>query len=387
MKKQIFAILLSAILLSSCSNQADKVPNANGVTFGANITVSENYAFRVQDELLYLWDLDNNSYNVFCSQPNCKHQTLDQNKESKCTAIAPKIDSDINYTFLYNDKLYKICRGYLNETLVYESQKDGSGEKLCCTLPVVFSEMCFPCLNQGRLAFVGSTTELDEKEKVSIKLSLCLLDFSDFNFENLLDLGALNETFISANSLYLDEQGIYYEISKVKNNIEETTVKYLKIKDKTEKNLINESKNNLCVWQYLDDSMIYNVAYNNETESVVYSYNLKSNEHSKLFEFDGYVYSIYKDNDKIFFLYSLKKGEKEFPGAGVYDAKNNSFNTKDFSEDLFVNMVGNTSDKHLIHYQNSQMDSFGMLSDKDFWNLDFEKADFKFEQSDSRLEQ
>lgn len=133
--------------------------------------------------------------------------------------------------------------------------------------------------------------------------------------------------------------------------------------------------------------MIYNVAYNNETESVVYSYNLKSNEHSKLFEFDGYVYSIYKDNDKIFFLYSLKKGEKEFPGAGVYDAKNNSFNTKDFSEDLFVNMVGNTSDKHLIHYQNSQMDSFGMLSDKDFWNLDFEKADFKFEQSDSRLEQ
>ena len=109
----VMTMTAAALLLPSCGKQPDKTSDANvnePVEFGANITVSDSYAFRENDGRLYFWDLKTNSYEIFCTQPDCKHQTAAENADTKCSAVAPKEGYFYNYAFLYNDTLYSICK-------------------------------------------------------------------------------------------------------------------------------------------------------------------------------------------------------------------------------------------------------------------------------------
>ena len=99
----VMTMTAAALLLPSCGKQPDKTSDANvnePVEFGANITVSDSYAFRENDGRLYLWDLKTNSYEIFCTQPDCKHQTAAENADTKCSAVAPKEGYFYNYAIL-----------------------------------------------------------------------------------------------------------------------------------------------------------------------------------------------------------------------------------------------------------------------------------------------
>lgn len=68
----VMTMTAAALLLPSCGKQPDKTSDANvnePVEFGANITVSDSYAFRENDGRLYLWDLKTNSYRFSAHSP------------------------------------------------------------------------------------------------------------------------------------------------------------------------------------------------------------------------------------------------------------------------------------------------------------------------------
>lgn len=148
----VMTMTAAALLLPSCGKQPDKTSDANvnePVEFGANITVSDSYAFRENDGRLYLWDLKTNSYEIFCTQPDCKHQTAAENADTKCSAVAPKEGYFYNYAFLYNDTLYSICTGELNEFLIYTADTDGMNRKLAFTAELSLCTMVNPVLDGG----------------------------------------------------------------------------------------------------------------------------------------------------------------------------------------------------------------------------------------------
>lgn len=383
--KALTVMIVVSLIMSSCVKQTDKTSDSNvneTVEFGANMTVSDSYAFRENEGRLYLWDLKTNSYEIFCTQPDCKHQTVAENADTKCSATVPKEGYFYNYAFLYDDKLYSICTGELNEFLIYTADTDGMNRKLAFTADLSLCSMVNPVLDSGRLFFVGSEFEMNDVGSVGLqeKYSLCSVDLSNFSFEKYMDIGTANETVIGKKSLLLYKNKIYFQHSEYSENSVHSAVECYDI-DGSEQTTVLETEDSVNVWQCEDGKIIYIVSENDSSHSRVCSYDLDSyNKTEILLERDGYVSNVCMIGNKVFFMYSTADSENEIRGAGVFDMSNKDDKTVEFDNDVYVSIVGNTSNGHLIHYQDSERDNFGILSDKDFWNLKFEDADFKFEQ-------
>lgn len=122
------------------------------------------------------------------------------------------------------------------------------------------------------------------------------------------------------------------------------------------------------------------VSDDDDSHSQVCSYDLDGGGTEVLFKRDGYVSDVCMIGNRVFYMYSTADGKSEIRSAGVFDTSDGKDLTTEFDGDVYVSVLGHTSNGHLIHYQDSERDSFGLLSDEDFWSLKFENADFKFEQ-------
>ena len=380
----VMTMTAAALLLPSCGKQPDKTSDANvnePVEFGANITVSDSYAFRENDGRLYLWDLKTNSYEIFCTQPDCKHQTAAENADTKCSAVAPKEGYFYNYAFLYNDTLYSICTGELNEFLIYTADTDGMNRKLAFTAELSLCTMVNPVLDGGRLFFVGSEFEMNDTDSVGLRenYSLCSVDLSDFSFEKYMDIGTANETVIGKKSLLLYKNKIYFQHSEYSENSVHSAVECYDI-DGSERMTVLEMEDSVNVWQCNGGKMLYVVSDDDDSHSQVCSYDLDGGGTEVLFKRDGYVSDVCMIGNRVFYMYSTADGKSEIRSAGVFDTSDGKDLTTEFDGDVYVSVLGHTSNGHLIHYQDSERDSFGLLSDEDFWSLKVENADLKFEQ-------
>ena len=376
----VMTMTAAALLLPSCGKQPDKTSDANvnePVEFGANITVSDSYAFRENDGRLYLWDLKTNSYEIFCTQPDCKHQTAAENADTKCSAVAPKEGYFYNYAFLYNDTLYSICTGELNEFLIYTADTDGMNRKLAFTAELSLCTMVNPVLDGGRLFFVGSEFEMNDTDSVGLRenYSLCSVDLSDFSFEKYMDIGTANETVIGKKSLLLYKNKIYFQHSEYSENSVHSAVECYDI-DGSERMTVLEMEDSVNVWQCNGGKMLYVVSDDDDSHSQVCSYDLDGGGTEVLFKRDGYVSDVCMIGNRVFYMYSTADGKSEIRSAGVFDTSDGKDLTTEFDGDVYVSVLGHTSNGHLIHYQDSERDSFGLLSDEDFWSLKFENADF-----------
>lgn len=339
----VMTMTAAALLLPSCGKQPDKTSDANvnePVEFGANITVSDSYAFRENDGRLYLWDLKTNSYEIFCTQPDCKHQTAAENADT-----------------------------------------DGMNRKLAFTAELSLCTMVNPVLDGGRLFFVGSEFEMNDTDSVGLRenYSLCSVDLSDFSFEKYMDIGTANETVIGKKSLLLYKNKIYFQHSEYSENSVHSAVECYDI-DGSERMTVLEMEDSVNVWQCNGGKMLYVVSDDDDSHSQVCSYDLDGGGTEVLFKRDGYVSDVCMIGNRVFYMYSTADGKSEIRSAGVFDTSDGKDLTTEFDGDVYVSVLGHTSNGHLIHYQDSERDSFGLLSDEDFWSLKFENADFKFEQ-------
>ena len=354
------------------------------VKFEGNLAICGEYAFRssaMNNDLLYFWDLESGSYEVFCAQPDCKHQTYSENPDTKCTAASP--DGTIyDYAFTYNNKLYSICSSNLNEFIIYEADTDGLNRKKVFTSESSFSTMIYPYFIDGNLVFVGTKYNVDDlgNQNFTGEYYLCSLNFDDWSYTELADLGEENKVIFSMNSLYIYENNVY--IGLIENNDDEYISKYMSydLSGNSSKKLI-KTDDDLGIDSYFDSEMLYSLLDDNDN-SKVYSFDLNSQESELLFEIDRYVYEVYKKDDDVFCLYDYGASDStEISGALVYSLKNNEITLeKEFDDDFYLGIEAHISDVHIILYQNSEQDSFGILSDEDFWSLNFENAQFCFEQ-------
>lgn len=286
-----------------------------------------------------------------------------------------------NYAFLYNDTLYSICTGELNEFLIYTADTDGMNRKLAFTAELSLCTMVNPVLDGGRLFFVGSEFEMNDTDSVGLRenYSLCSVDLSDFSFEKYMDIGTANETVIGKKSLLLYKNKIYFQHSEYSENSVHSAVECYDI-DGSERMTVLEMEDSVNVWQCNGGKMLYVVSDDDDSHSQVCSYDLDGGGTEVLFKRDGYVSDVCMIGNRVFYMYSTADGKSEIRSAGVFDTSDGKDLTTEFDGDVYVSVLGHTSNGHLIHYQDSERDSFGLLSDEDFWSLKFENADFKFEQ-------
>lgn len=369
------------LLFSSCGKKGNKNEVQNGdVEFYGRTSISDNYAFEENEDKLYLWDLKNNAYEIFCSQPDCKHLTVAEDPNTKCTAVLPKKDYHFDYAFIYNDKLYTFCSYNINEFLVYISDTDGMNRKLAFTSDISFSDMTSPALVDGKLAFVGR--EIDTGSSGILdgdteeQYYLCVLDLSDMTLEKYTDIGLASETFIGRESLNIYKNKIYFDHCEYTEDSAHSTVEYFDTESSERKTVIEDDAN-INVWGYEDGKMIYVVSTDNGTHSQVCTYDLEEEKTETLLEGDKYFSDVYISGDKIFCQYSTyPDDETEIRSAGVYDKSGKEIASVDFDEDVYISVMGHTSNGHLIHYQNATSTKSGIISDDAFWSLDLENGDF-----------
>lgn len=376
--KQIIIICMVFFVFCSCGNNKNGI--YNNVDFGPNISISENYAFREKDGRLYCWDFNSNSYDIFCSQPECKHQTISENPNSKCTAVVPKENYSYNYAFIFNDRLYSICSGVLNEFLIYEADTDGQNRKLRFTAEVSISSMVFPKLIEGKLIFVGSKFDTDNPQKMTEHYLLCTVDLSDFSFKNYGEIGIANETILGTESLYYCDNKIYYQHSDYSGTSSRSTIEYIDAKDSDVRSIFKTNNDNVNVWQYYNDKIIFVASSNNETHSSIYAFDINENKNNLLFEHDGYLSNLYINGNKVFYMFSSYEDNIYKQGAGVYDIESSKDKSVYFTDDEYVSFLGHSAKRHIVCYQNADKNGYGLLSNDDFWNLELKKADVIFEQ-------
>lgn len=372
--KMILAAVAVALLLCSCDNA--KTESAIETTdFCANAAVSDGYVFRVDNERLNLWDTQSNTYDIFCSQPNCKHKTLAEDKNSACTAVAPDKDQEIRYAFIYKNSLYMICAGNLNETLIYKSDKDGQNRKLFMTLDITLCSLTDPTFSEGLLAFVGSEYITDSKANMQENYSLCSVDLNAKEFQNYGEVGKANESLIARNSLHINKKCIYFQLCEYTENSQHNKIQYIDIGENTEYGIpLLESDDTLNVWQYDDDKIVYAISDNNETHSKVCTMDFEGNDQRSLFEADGYISDVFLSGEKCFYFFSKTDAEKEVRGAVVYDMNSQQTLEYQFAENEWLTVLGHTANGFLLYSQNDENETLELCSDDDFWNLKFEKA-------------
>lgn len=376
------------LLFSSCGN-SDKNSDSDStesseVKFNGNLAICGEYAFdnpTMNNDLLFFMDFESGSYEVFCAQPDCKHQTYSENPDTKCTAASP-YGMMYHYAFTYNDELYSICHSNLNEFIIYEADTDGLNRKKVFTSEISFSTMIYPYFIDGNLVFVGTRYNVDDLETQNItgEYYLCVLNFDDWTYKELADLGEENKVIFSMNSLYIYDNNVYIGFQEVVSDEYLSKFMSCDMSGNSSEELFKSDKN-LVINNYIDDEVLYTLSDDNNI-SKAYSLDLNSEESELLFESDRYVYELYRKDDDIFYIYSYENSDStETRGVRLYSLKNNEITLeKEFDDDFYLGIEAHISDVHIILYQNSEQDSFGILSDEDFWSLNFENAQFCFEQ-------
>lgn len=362
------------MLLCSCGKQQPE-NTIETTEFCANAAVSDSYVFRVDNERLNLWDTENNSYDIFCSQPNCKHKTLAEDKNSACTAIAPDKEQEIRYAFIYKNSLYMICSGDLNETLIYKSDKDGQNRKLYLTLDITLCSLTDPTFSDGVLAFVGSEYVTDSKADLQENYLICTVDLNSKEFKNYGEVGKANESLVARNSLHICKDRIYFQQCEYSENSQNNEIKYIDITDNaaSETTLLN-SNEPLNVWQYTDDKIVYVISENDETHSKVCTLGLDDGKKEQLFEGDGYISDVYLSGDKCFYFFSKTEGENEVRGAAVYDMNSRKTEEYQFAENEWLSVLGHTKKGFLLYSQKGENEALELCQDDDFWTLNFENS-------------
>lgn len=363
------AVVCAAAMALSLGSCGKKQVQTEPTALGANITVSDSYAFRVEDDRLKVWDLATNCYDIFCSQPNCKHKTLAQDSESRCTAVAPESGQEIRYAFIYENALYMVCSGDLNETVIYKSDIDGQNRKHFMTAEVTLSSLTDPDLAEGTLAFVGSKYDTDNMADLPETYSLCTIDLDEKTFKNYGDVGVANEAVIGRESLYQYDGYIYFQFSKYTDDNQTSTIEYIDTKNSKRK-VILKSDETLNVWQCDGGKITYVQTENGEKSSTVCTLDLNSGDTERLFERGGYVSDVYLSGEKCFYFFS----EGDEHGAAVRDLSSGETAECRFAENEWVSVLGHSTNGHLLEIQNGESESFLLCSDDDFGGLDFKNA-------------
>lgn len=362
----------------------------NNTEFKFNLTFSDNYAFRVVDNRLYFWDTLNNTYNIFCSQPNCKHQTLEENLKSTCTAVPAVPEYNYYYAFICHDRLYSIYSLKVNEFLIYESDIDGSNKKLFYTADVSMNNLCYPLFRQNKLFFLAEKYDIQKalNNDFSCNYSLCMIDFSDRSFKEIKKFDNLNQLYIFPN-IYLNDNLLYYQYAyyddlSINENEHDSDVQEnsyiffesVNIDSKKVRKIFNFVNEDFYAWECQDKNVIYNIYNEKKNRSKVYLMNLASEKSELLFEEENDINYIFKLDNLILY----EASDSNHRNICVYDMKSKDKKVHKLELDEYLYFYGKSGDNMLMQFQKGDKNKMGSIPIKDLFELNFNNITYVADQ-------
>lgn len=126
----IVIILITVLIIFLSINSKKSKTEGNGMFTSYYGWFNDKIAFvpdQANQDVMYVHDLVSGQSTALCNQPDCKHQSFEQNPETKCTAVPPK-DYKWYHAFYYDDKIYEVFES-TNRFVIFSAEKDGANRK------------------------------------------------------------------------------------------------------------------------------------------------------------------------------------------------------------------------------------------------------------------
>lgn len=242
-------------------------------------------------------DLTSGKSTVLCGQPDCKHQTFEENSNTKCTAVPPA-DYYWVYAFYYNDKIYEVFDA-TNKFVIYSAEKDGTNRKEFVSsdeYQADYAATDYTVLCGDNLIFPAQNVQTDEEgndvKTTKVLLNVNLTDKTVNKVVDLTDLPSFDYW-----GLYMYDDIVYCQLRfKDVNN---------KIVYSCENGELNEvySDNLMEPCSFGKDGFWFSKykSENDYSTDCIMFYSISDKSVEKYCDADGYVYTILNDENGIFY--------------------------------------------------------------------------------------
>lgn len=165
----------------------------------------ENFALTPENEIMYVKDFTSGECAALCNQPNCGHKSLNDDPNSKCTAVPPK-DFYWSNAFYYDDNIYEIFTA-TNRLTICKASKDGSNRNNIIVSEDYQAESDTAVICENKLIFLASNMIVDESAEVDYTYYLLCFDIADNSLNVLMDFSDQPEfAFLGA---YMYDDTVY----------------------------------------------------------------------------------------------------------------------------------------------------------------------------------
>lgn len=298
----VVLVVLISVVIFSLTGKKKNNPDSTGMTstffvngwFGNDVALLRD---QNKTEVMCIHDLTSGKNTVLCGQPDCKHQTFEENSNTKCTAVPPK-DYYWVYAFYYDDKIYEVFDAY-NKFVIYSAEKDGTNRKEIVSSDEYQSDpsaFTYTVLYGNNLIFPAQNTQTDEEgndlKTTKVLLNINLSDKSINKAADFTDLSSFDYW-----GLYLYDNTVYCQL-----RLTETDNRVIY---SCENGKLNEifSDNLMEPCSFGKDGFWFAKceSENDDSDNCIMFYSITDKAAKKYCDVDGYVYNILSNENGIFY--------------------------------------------------------------------------------------
>lgn len=252
---------------------------------------SNTYALCQENGIMCVKDYSTGECTAFCTQPDCTHQKIENDPNSKCTAVPPK-DYLWYHAFNHNDYVYEIFFS-TNKTLIYRAEKDGTNRVEIASSDKFQPDYdILPVLSDTKLIFLASSLEIDNDTAEIVEHKYLIeLDLSNSKLSIISDLSSqLPFKFMST---YVYENKVYVLLRF------EDRVSLLCCEDSELREVY--SNTSIGIGRLNNNGLIFSIINEDGTSKEIDVFSVADSSVTKICDVSGYVNSIWKYNDGVFF--------------------------------------------------------------------------------------
>lgn len=298
------AIVMAAALVYIIKNRQTE-PDEGG-TFTPYGWFGESFALTPENDIMYVKDFTSGECAALCDQPNCGHENLNDDPNSKCTAVPPK-DLYWNSAFYYDESIYEIFTA-TNRLTVCKASNDGSNRTEIAASEEYQAESDTAVICENKLIFLASNMTVDESAEVELTYYLLSFDLADNSLNVITDLGGKKEfNFLGA---YMYGDTVYCRLK-----FEEDSGIYSCKNGKLEKVYANDL---MGICSFAEKGFYFSVYDSDEPEaesSAIYFYDINKKSAEKFCDASGYINSLCPCDGGVYYC-----ADSSFDGT--FDEKN-----------------------------------------------------------------
>ncbi len=200
----IFSAAAIVVFIFIITNRLFKSDESFG-SFTSYGWFGESFALTPENDIMYVKDFTSGECAALCTQPNCTHESLNDDPNSKCTAVPPK-DFYWSNAFYYDDNVYEIFTA-TNRLTICKASKDGSSRSNLIVSEDYQVELNTSVICENKLIFLASNMIVDESAAIDYTYYLLCYDIADNSLDVLMDFS--EQTKFSFLGAYMYDDTVY----------------------------------------------------------------------------------------------------------------------------------------------------------------------------------